>query len=113
MTTMKERVSEAQEAMALLGKEYPGLQGPFGVLKRHSIENDGALPSKMKRLIALSIGLANGCEWCIALHTKGAMDAGATKDEIIEACYATVTMAGGPALMHIKLVLDALEEFGE
>ena len=113
MASMKERLEEAGKSMEILGKEYTGLQGPFGVLKRHAIEDDGALPSKTKRLIALALAVTSGCEWCIAIHTKGSLDAGATKDEIIEACYAAVVMAGGPALLHIQIVMKAIEEFTE
>ncbi|HDN82781.1 MAG TPA: carboxymuconolactone decarboxylase family protein [Candidatus Altiarchaeales archaeon] len=111
MTKMEERLKEAKECVEILGKEYQGLIGPFGVLKRRSVEEDGALPSKTKRLIALALAVATGCEWCIALHTKGALDAGATKDEIIEACFVAVLMGGGPALMYTQLVLKAIEEF--
>lgn len=113
MTDMKERLDEATETSAILGKEYPRLMGPFGVLKRHTVEDDGALPSKTKRLIALALAVANGCEWCIALHVKGSMDAGASKDEIIEACFVSILMAGGPAVFHIGLVMDALERYSE
>ncbi|MCK4491964.1 MAG: carboxymuconolactone decarboxylase family protein [Candidatus Altiarchaeales archaeon] len=113
MTDMKETLDEATETSTTLGKEYPRLMGPFGVLKRHTVEDDGALPSKTKRLIALALSVANGCEWCIALHVKGLLDAGATKDELIEACFVAVLMAGGPAVFHIGLVMDAIEKYTE
>jgi len=111
MIDMKKTLDEATKTSAALGKEYPRLMGPFGVLKRHSVEEDGALSSKVKRLIALALAVANGCEWCIALHVKGSLDAGATKDEIIEACFVSALMAGGPAVFHIGLVMDAIEKY--
>jgi len=74
-------------------------------------EEDGGLPSKTKTLIAIALAIYNGCQWCIAVHTKAALDAGATKDEIIEACYVAVVMGGGPPLMHIQLVTQAIEQF--
>jgi AhpD family alkylhydroperoxidase len=111
MVDMNETLDEATKTAEKLGKDYPRLMSPFGVLKRHSVEEDGALPSKTKRLIALSLAVANGCEWCIALHVKGSLDAGATKDEMIEACFVAVLMAGGPAVFHIQLVMDAIERY--
>ncbi len=111
MVDMKETLDEATKTAETLGKEYPRLMGPFGVLKRHTVEEDGALPSKVKRLIALALAVANGCKWCIALHVRGSLDAGATKDEIIEACFVAVLMAGGPAVFHIGLVMDAIEKY--
>lgn len=113
MTDMKETLGDAKKTAEKLGKEYPKLMNPFGVLKRHSIEDDGALSSKTKRLIALALAVANGCEWCIALHVKGSLDDGATKDEIIEACFVAVLMAGGPAVFHIGLVMDAIEQYSK
>ncbi|HEX54617.1 MAG: carboxymuconolactone decarboxylase family protein [Candidatus Altiarchaeales archaeon] len=110
---MKERLEEAKNTMEILSKEYPRLQSPFGVLKRHAVEEDGALPAKIKKMIALAIALADGCEWCIAIHTKGALEAGATKDELIEAAYVAVLMAGGPALTHICKLLEAIDEFSQ
>ncbi len=113
MVDMKETLDEATKTSTALGKEYPRLMGPFGVLKRHTVEDDGALPSKTKRLIALALAVADGCEWCMALHVKGLLDAGATKDEIIEACFVSVLMAGGSAVFHMGLVMDAIEQFSK
>lgn len=113
MANMKETLDDATKTAEKLSKDYPRLMSPFGVLKRHSVEEDGALTSKTKRLIALALAIANGCEWCIALHVKGLLDSGATKDEIIEACFVAVLMAGGPAVFHIQLAMDAIEQYKE
>jgi len=113
MGYMKDKLEEAKSTMETLGKDYPRLMGPFGVLKRHTVETEGALSVKVKKLIALSVALAAGCSYCLAIYTRGALEAGATKDEIVEACFSTVLMAGGPALTHMKMVLDAIEEFSE
>lgn len=113
MGYMTKTLEEAKGTAGKLGTDYRGLMGPFGVLKRHTVEDDGALPSKTKRLIALALAVANGCKWCIALHVEGSMDAGASKDEIIEACFVSVMMAGGPAVFHMQLVMDAIEEYSK
>lgn len=42
-----------------------------------------ALDMKTKELINVGISVSAQCEWCIALHTKNAMQAGTTKDEIM------------------------------
>jgi len=71
------------------------------------------LELKTKELIALALGIASGCEWCIVIHTKKALEAGATREEILEAAYVAVLMAGGPAVMHIIPLLKALDEFSQ
>ena len=82
-----------------------GFGGLFG-----KIMKDGALSLKCKELIALAIGLALRCEPCIILHVKKCLDAGASREEILEAASVTVMMQGGPSFTHIPLVIDALEE---
>lgn len=61
---------------------------------------DGALSTKMKELIALSIGVAKQCDGCIGFHTKALKRLGATDEEVAEALGMTVYMGGGPTLMY-------------
>jgi len=77
-----------------------------------SVEKEGALSTKQKELVNVGLAVAAQCQWCIALHVKGALDAGASKEEIIEAAMQAVLMHGGPALMYMTPVEEALEEFG-
>ncbi len=77
-----------------------------------SVEKSGALDTKQKELVNVGLAVAAQCEWCIALHVKGALDAGASKEEILEAAMQAVLMHGGPALMYMTPVEEALEEFG-
>ena len=104
-------VEEMKETVSRLGKEYPKLAGPFSALFKHTLEK-GALSTKEKELIALALGILSECKWCIALHTKAAMEAGATKDEIVEACFMAVLMGGAPALAHMRIAMEALGELG-
>ncbi|MEA1964849.1 MAG: carboxymuconolactone decarboxylase family protein [Candidatus Aerophobetes bacterium] len=73
----------------------------------------GILSEKVSHLIAIVAGMIKGCEWCIAVHTHAAIEAGATKEEILEACWIAVEMDGGPGLVHIIPVMEAIEEFTE
>jgi AhpD family alkylhydroperoxidase len=75
-------------------------------------EKAGALSTKVKELISVALSIVAQCEWCIAFHVKNAIDAGATKQEIIEAALVAGIMGGGPAISHIRLVFDACEQFG-
>jgi len=42
---------------------------------------------------------------------KKGMEAGATKDAIIETCFVAMVMGDGPALAYAKVALDAVKEF--
>ena len=73
---------------------------------------DGALSLREKEFIALGIGVAQCCMPCIRAHTQKCLDAGATKEQILEAACMAVMMGGGPAYTHIPVVtviMDTLE----
>ena len=70
----------------------------------------GALTVKQKELIALAIAVAKQCEPCITLHVKKSLDAGASKDEMLEACCVAVMMSGGPGYTHVPMVIEAIEQ---
>ncbi|MDI6819622.1 MAG: carboxymuconolactone decarboxylase family protein [Candidatus Hodarchaeaceae archaeon] len=101
-------VKELAETAEELGRISPKVGGQFNVFLRHAFE-EGALSAKVKRLIALAAGIVRGCDWCIATHVKKAIEAGATKDEIIEACFMAIVMGGGPALAYTKVAMDAMK----
>jgi AhpD family alkylhydroperoxidase len=75
-------------------------------------EKPGALTTKEKELISIALGIAAHCAYCIALHVKNAIEAGATRQEIMEASFVAGLMGGGPSIAYIRLVLDACEQFG-
>ena len=70
----------------------------------------GALDVKQKELIALAVGLAVRCKPCIILHVQKAMQAGATRQEILEVAGVAVMMGGGPTYTHVPEVLRALDD---
>ena len=80
---------------------------------RRLVEGTSGEWNRADACLWLALAVADGCKWCIALHVEGSMDAGATKDEIIEACFVSVMMAGGPAVFHMQLVMDAIDEYSE
>ncbi|MCC6484821.1 MAG: carboxymuconolactone decarboxylase family protein [Armatimonadetes bacterium] len=71
---------------------------------------EGAISAKVKELIALGIAIADHCVPCLRAHVSGCMEEGATREEIIEAAQVAVVMGGGPALIHLPMVIEALDE---
>jgi AhpD family alkylhydroperoxidase len=72
-----------------------------------------ALDVKTKELINVGISVSAQCEWCIAFHVKNALTAGAGKDEIMTTGFMAVLMHGGPALMYMMRLAEALQEFAD
>jgi len=50
------------------------------------------------------------CEGCIACHVQGAIEAGATKDEMDETIGVAVVMGGGPSLVYGDKASKAMKE---
>lgn len=47
--------------------------------------DEGALDRKTKELLAMTVSLVNGCEYCALAHETMAMMVGATESEILDA----------------------------
>lgn len=77
------------------------------------VYQDGALPSKVKRLMALAIALGTGCENCILGQSMYALENGATKDEILETISVVVSMRGTTGVAESLRVIQLLEELGK
>ena len=73
----------------------------------------GALEPKVKELMALVVGIVNGCDGCIASHARAAVKAGATRQEAAEAIGVAIMMHGGPATIYGARAFDAISEFAD
>jgi len=91
-------------------RAIPDVYAGFGALSQAAFA-DGELPRKTKELIALAIGVVEGCDGCIASHGQAAVRAGATRQEAAEAIGVTFLMHGGPATIHGARAYAAIDEF--
>ena len=69
---------------------------------------DGALPAKVKQIIAVAVAHVTQCPYCIKGHTKAAQRAGATPQELLEAIWVAAEIRAGGAYAHSVLMLDTL-----
>ncbi len=111
MSEMKELLEDFMKTMQYVSSTNKESVAAFSRFMEAVLKNN-ALDTKTKELISLAIGVARCCKYCIALHVKNALEAGATKEEIIEASLVAVLMSGGPAFAYTTEVIKALEEFG-
>lgn len=95
-----------------LRRAVPDVYRGFGELHQAAF-TAGALDTKTKELIALAIGVVEGCDGCIASHARAAAKAGATRQEAAEAIGVTFLMKGGPATIYGPRAYDAFCEFEE
>jgi len=69
------------------------------------------IDTKTKELMALAIGIAVHCAGCVAYHTRAALKAGATRDEVAETVALALYMGGGPAAVYGADALRAYDEY--
>lgn len=74
-----------------------------------AVFTDGALPGKTKQLIAVAVAHVTQCPYCIRGHTKSALNAGATEQEIMEAIWVAAEMRAGGAYAHSALAIDVMQ----
>jgi AhpD family alkylhydroperoxidase len=109
---MSEQVKKLEAQMGEMGKAMPTVMNSFMNLDQECAK-DGVLSHKVKELMALSIGLAVRCKYCIIFHTAEAVKAGATRSEILEAASVSVFMGGGPAVAYSAAeLIPLLDELG-
>ncbi|MES9995492.1 carboxymuconolactone decarboxylase family protein [Desulfovibrio aminophilus] len=76
--------------------------------------SDGALPRKVKELIAVGISVVIDCESCMQWHIEQAVACGATREEVLEAVEVGMEMGGGPATVSARFALKVMDHaFGE
>jgi AhpD family alkylhydroperoxidase len=71
---------------------------------------DGALPAKVKQLIAVAVAHVTQCPYCIKGHTKAAIRHGASNEELMEAIWVAAEMRAGGAYAHSVLAIEEMEK---
>jgi AhpD family alkylhydroperoxidase len=88
----------------MLDREFAGLDEWAAADETYQIYRDfyntvftpGALDGKTQSLIALAINLVANTEYCIAYHTRRAIEYGATEEEIREIADVALVFGGAP-----------------
>lgn len=102
--------TELRQGYRDLNAALPEVMKGFGELHRAAV-SEGELSTATKELIAVAIGIAVRCEGCITLHVHAALQAGATRQQVIEAIGVAILMGGGPASVYATEALQAVDQF--
>lgn len=104
-------LNEFMGGLQNLGKTNPNNMEAFMNLLGTSYE-PGKVDTKTKELISVAIGVYNRCEYCIVFHAFKALEAGATREEIMEAAMVAVAFGGGPTMAYsVTLLAQSIDEF--
>ncbi len=105
-------LNELKPQHRALRQMIPAVYEQFGALSGAAM-GTGAVDAKLKELIAMVIGVVQGCDGCIASHARGAVRAGATKQEAAEVIGVSIMMHGGPATIYGARAYAAFCEFAD
>lgn len=111
-TDWKTFIGDAMQDLGALAKGNPKIMDAIKTLDEAGATH-GALDAKTRELIALAVAATTRCDTCIAIHAKGAADAGATREELLEALGVAVGLNAGAAFVyssHILAAFDALSK---
>ncbi|KKH92962.1 carboxymuconolactone decarboxylase [Methanosarcina sp. 1.H.T.1A.1] len=102
---MSEKLGFTPEILKTLGELDPEFLHKY---KRcdHKLLSDGALPAKVKIMIALAVVASKQCERCTVVQMQSALKNGATKEEIMEVMDVIFITSGAPAVAACR---DALK----
>ena len=110
MTTAREIQDELKASGRRLRAAIPEVYAGYAALHGAAM-GDGALPARMKELIALAIAVTQECDGCVAAHARSAMRQGVTAAEVAEAMGVAILMNGGPGTVWGPRAYAAFEEF--
>jgi AhpD family alkylhydroperoxidase len=82
-----------------LGEKSPQAWESFKAFDQAALA-DGAIPKKYKELIAIAVALTTQCPYCIEIHKKAALSAGATEEELAEVGFVAAALRAGGAITH-------------
>jgi AhpD family alkylhydroperoxidase len=93
-------------------KRHELAPGPLEAFQNFSsaVFADGTLPSVTKQLIAVAVAHTTQCPYCIKGHTRAALKAGATEQQIMEAIWVAAEMRAGGAYAHSALAIDTMQQ---
>ena len=94
-------VKEIRAANPEIVKAYAGFH--------HANSASTHLDAKTRELIALAVAVSLRCDGCINAHTDGAIKAGASKEEIVDALGVAIMVNAGAAMVYSARTIDAFD----
>ncbi len=110
MSTAREIQDELKVSGRRLRAAIPEVYAGYAALHGAAM-GDGALPARVKELIALAIAVTKECDGCVVAHARSAVRQGVTAAEVAEAMGVAILMNGGPGTVWGPRAYAAFEEF--
>lgn len=82
-----------------MGAKAPAAMEGFLALDKAAL-SEGVISKKNKELMAIAVALTTQCGYCLEVHRKAAIAAGATEEELAETVFVATALRAGAALTH-------------
>ncbi len=101
--------AELREPALALRALIPDVMRGYGEMSRAAMA-PGDVSTATKELIAIAIAITRECDGCIVSHTRSAVRAGVTRQQVAEAIGVAILMNGGPGTVFGPRALRAFDE---
>ena len=111
MENVRDILNDFMNGLNTISKEEGMTVQAFMSLQNAAFEAS-ALDVKTKELISVGIAAYNRCKYCIVVHVYNAYQAGATRQEILDAAMVAGGFGAGPSMAYSSTyLLAAVNEF--
>lgn len=105
-----DRAAEAAAASASYAEAAPDFLAAFNKLGEAAMTNS-SLDARTSEIVILAIAIARQCEGCLIAHTKAALEAGVTREDLVAVVNLSVLMGGGPASAYGATALEMYDDY--
>jgi alkylhydroperoxidase/carboxymuconolactone decarboxylase family protein YurZ len=105
----KKTLNEFNRLMLDIRQTIPREYAAF-MEEKLSLTKGNRIPEKTKWLLLLIAGVSQKCPVCIPRAVEHCLEAGWTKDEMLEACMVAVLVGGSSVMTFVTLVAKSIED---
>lgn len=105
------RADRARKTENLLSEDHRDLKRFFAL--DGAAYRDGALDGKTKELLGLVASTVLRCNDCIAYHADQCVQAGWTREELLDALNVALVVGGSITIPHIRTVWEVVAQLFE
>lgn len=102
-------LEEFNALMADIQKSIPAEFNAFAH-EKNVLTKGNRLPEQTKWLLTLVASVSQKCPICIPRAVQHCLEAGWTKEEMLEACMTAVLVGGSAVMTYVTLVAKSIEE---
>lgn len=105
-------LEEFNKRMVDIRKALPDQFAAF-INEKEALTKSGLLEEKTKWLLLLVASVTQRCPVCIPRAVQHCVDAGWSKNEMLEACMIPVLVGGSSAMTYVTLVAKAIDDMSK